>query len=572
MIKGMRQFLSKKIVVYSAVLTSFFTVMAIFCFTPTAVFAANSCPAPQVSCSGVYYDPVNGSCTTPYCTSDQECVSLFGTGSQCLTFQDGCSNTCTLGSKTGTAGVVTPTSTNATTATFAINGSFYVGGSWQLTATGPANTSFTLCAQQSGEPQSCTPDFASTDATGGWSILGTFQSADVGSWNESITFDDAAQESASIQFSVSSSTTSNNNTSGSSAPAVPGSASYTGGRVPDVPYLDGFVNQSADLNAFIDSNAFEGVYWYSLPSTGAVNGGTSGSYATQATANALCAAFGCSAVITEPTPPSADPFGYFLAPDGTENPPQWFLQFSDGAELNAGTAAMDYYTGGVDQDVAQEEALADTAHSFTESPDGSPITWQLDPSDDYLYWVGTDAQGYTWQTGGPNCSLVAWAQYGMAIKANPAPYATQSTANSLTNMNCTVGTSGSGQSSSGVTGGSTGNSTGASTGSASGVSTGSSLGGSTAPLPTVSQALQSIETSLSEIHAVSTTTGESTVDTTASSNQNILTVLQQSLQSILSSLAANNNTLSSATLTSVTDVVNSIQQIIQSLEGQQATQ
>ena len=84
------------------------TILFVFLYSssaPKSALADNSCTASQVMCSGV--------CTTPFCTTDAQCVSSYGAGAVCETFAGGCANTCTYGAGggTGTAPVVSP-STN----------------------------------------------------------------------------------------------------------------------------------------------------------------------------------------------------------------------------------------------------------------------------------------------------------------------------------------------------------------------------------------------------------------------------------------------------------------------------
>ena len=83
------------------------------------------------------------------------------------------------------------------------SGSFKVGDNWQLTVSGPASTAFKFCAaQNSSQNLSCTTNFGTTDTNGNWSISGSFQPADVGSWTEYVVFPSARiRRQASISMS-----------------------------------------------------------------------------------------------------------------------------------------------------------------------------------------------------------------------------------------------------------------------------------------------------------------------------------------------------------------------------------
>jgi hypothetical protein len=578
----------------------------VFAVLTFALFAnlamAASCTLPQVSCdANGLYDALNGSCVNPYCTSDAQCAALFGATSQCIVAQQGCANTCTLVAGGGGTGVVTPTSTNSNSATLAINGSMEVNGTWQLTATGPASTPFTLCAQQTlpngggQQPESCTPNFGFTQATGGWSSLGTFPASSVGTWNEWVIFQDANQEkSPQITFTV--------GPAGSIASS--GGGTTSGGTVQGnpnlgtvVPYLDAIIAQlkqagNDNLTAFIDyPGVMEGVT--DQPNAAGVAagigaGGVSGDYATEATAQALAQAFTGSAsnVVSEPAPPGDDPVENFVTPSGVQNPPQLFVQFSDGTLMNAGGLAQDYFQGAADIQVKLNERLTDITKSYTQSPQGSPITWQPDPSFDYSSWFGTDAQGYTWSIGsnGTTCELVAWEQYGLTFHANPAPYEKNTTANTIdcdpeTGLNSAASMGpGNTQTGTNTTGG--GQSGGSLTSqNNTGGGTPTNLGGGGAETQvqnnTISSYIASLNSALANafqsISSVTPIVNQTSETSNANSSEAVLTALEASLQSIQNAIAAGNGSISADTLSSMSSIVQSISQIIQLLSPSSGT-
>ncbi|HPT28808.1 MAG TPA: IPT/TIG domain-containing protein, partial [Bryobacteraceae bacterium] len=87
-------------------------------------------------------------------------------------------------------------------ANLTISSNFHVGDSWTLTLqTSIPNTWFTICAIFPDSSQSCTPNWAQTDAYGNWTSTGSFSEYDVGSWQEWIVFPTAT--SNSINFTVS---------------------------------------------------------------------------------------------------------------------------------------------------------------------------------------------------------------------------------------------------------------------------------------------------------------------------------------------------------------------------------
>lgn len=104
--------------------------------------------------------------------------------------------------------------------------SYTLGQLWTLTVTdAPATSPFTFCAQQGGEPQSCTPNFGATDANGNWKSQGSFPSSTIGSWVEWIQFP-ASIQSNQISFSVSA--TSSGTSSASSRVAANGATASVG--------------------------------------------------------------------------------------------------------------------------------------------------------------------------------------------------------------------------------------------------------------------------------------------------------------------------------------------------------
>jgi len=99
-----------------------------------------------------------------------------------------------------------PSSATSSVPEFSIagqGGGYTVGSPWTLTlAAGIPSTSFSICAEDNTGLVSCTPNWGTTDASGGWSQSGTFSASTLGSWTEWIIFPNGTPSNA-IAFTVS---------------------------------------------------------------------------------------------------------------------------------------------------------------------------------------------------------------------------------------------------------------------------------------------------------------------------------------------------------------------------------
>jgi hypothetical protein len=103
---------------------------------------------------------------------------------------------------------------------------YTVGDVWNLFVSGPSNTPFTFCVNHNNtQYPSCTPNFGTTsNFNGSWTLAGSFQPADVGSWVDTVTFN-GASSSYQINFTVAA--TSSAPTAWQTASTLPGNTQTT---------------------------------------------------------------------------------------------------------------------------------------------------------------------------------------------------------------------------------------------------------------------------------------------------------------------------------------------------------
>jgi hypothetical protein len=158
----------------------------------------------------------NGPTCKPACNSSADCSSMGplgycvdagGCNSYCETFTCAAGsvpcitstgqNVCELGTSCapsqtpaggGSAAPVRATPGSSGSGALNLNGNLQSGGSFNLTLTGgPTNKAFSFCADQvlpngHDQGQSCSPE--TTDASGNWSVSGSWSDAEIGSWTE----------------------------------------------------------------------------------------------------------------------------------------------------------------------------------------------------------------------------------------------------------------------------------------------------------------------------------------------------------------------------------------------------
>lgn len=190
-------------------------------------------------------------------------TSASGTGTTISSGTSGSTATTTTGSGSTTSGTTTGNgvgSNGASSPELSIDGgtsaAFAVGASWSLSFVGgPGNTPFTICAVVNGN-QTCTPNFATTNANGSWTDSGSFSSANVGSWTEWLVFPGNV-DSNQISFTVGAGSKGSGSSSGASPQLmIDGgtSATFSVGSAWSLSLMSGPANTAFTICAIVSGN------------------------------------------------------------------------------------------------------------------------------------------------------------------------------------------------------------------------------------------------------------------------------------------------------------------------------